>query len=49
MTTEFSDGGKIMLKSFVQIFAFCLWILPGLAHGQKLERAVLAYAVLGSA
>ena len=37
-----------MLKSFVQIgFALCLWILPGLAHAQKLERAVLAYGSTG--
>ena len=37
-----------MLKSFVQIgFAFSLWIFPGLAHAQKLERAVLAYGSTG--
>src|SRR5215471_5618882 len=39
---------KIILKSLLQIvFVLCLWIVPGLAHAQKLEHAVLAYGSTG--
>jgi len=38
----------MMRKSFIEIgFALCLWIVAGLAHAQKLERAVLAYGSTG--